>query len=249
MGRRLHRRMVEQSSRFQRTYSAYKRAIGAQKYSGRWQDTYGTLLACADLLLYDHAPDDIVPNDEPAMSRVNEAVTAILPLLAMGRSEARTDTERVVQHLLSHPLPGSNGLAPEPVGTWLQKAMEPKWFPGEFATDPGTEGPDDVARKRLTAHGLRVVSIVKKPTPQDPNKEGIDDALVGEVGWEDGYLAVAYATNKALCQVFERTEWAGGGWLQSLKKIDGTVTGKKVRFGGTDNALLVPLRAFRGDEG
>lgn len=249
LGRRLHRRIVEQSSRFDRTLAAYKRAIGAQRYTGRWQDTYGTLLACADLLLYDLAPeaaDDSML--EPGMSRVHEAVTAILPLLALGRSEARTDTERVVQYLLGHPLAGAHGHAPEPVGVWLERAIATKVTPGQFATDPPEfAGPDEAARKRLMSYGLRVVSVVDKGKGQI----GIEDALLDEEGWSRGYLAVAYSTNKALCGIFERTEWAGGGWLQSLKKIEGSIGGKKVRFNASkpDNALLVPLSAFRGDEG
>ncbi|TCM37744.1 hypothetical protein EDF59_110140 [Novosphingobium sp. ST904] len=249
LGRRLHRRMVEQAPRFERTYTAYKRAISAHRYTGRWQDTYGTLLACADLLLYDLAPD--AADDamlEPGMVRVQEAVTSILPLLAMGRSEARTDTERVVQHLVSYPLPGSHGHAPEPVGAWLERAMRTKITPGQFATEPAEyHGPDEAARKRLMAYGLRVVARVDK----GKGKFGIEDALLDEQGWESGYVAVAYATNKALAGLFVGTEWAGGGWLQSLKKIDGAIGGQKVRFNTSmpDNALLVPLSAFRGDEG
>ena len=247
VGRRLHRRMVEQAPRFERTYKAYRRAIGAHRFTGRWQDTYGTLLACADLLLYDYAPEDIIPSDEPGMARVQDAVTSILPLLTMGRSEARTDTERVVQYLSSYPLPGAHGQPAEPVGAWLERAMKTKVVPGQFATDPEAYiGPDDTARKRLAAFGLRVVSYIDK----GKGVFGIEDALVDEEGWQSGYLAVAYSTNEALSRIFERTEWAGGGWLQSLKKIEGHIGGKKVRFiGKPDNALLVPLSAFRGDEG
>ena len=90
-GRRLHRRMVEQWPRFERTYALYRRKIGEQRFEGRWQDTYGTLLACADLLLYDFDPEDpsSAALDEPGTERVHQAVIQTLPLLAKGKVEAR----------------------------------------------------------------------------------------------------------------------------------------------------------------
>lgn len=266
-GRRLQRRMVEGWGRFERTLAIYKRAIGEQRYEGRWQDTYGTLLACADVLLYDLAPDapQLAPYaddpiegepvvNEPGMSRVYAAVTAILPMMAKGRVEARTDTERVVPVLLSHPLPGSNGKAPEPVGTWIERALERvENVVGEShdyssaSTIPATEwGPNHAARDKLKTHGMRVVQLV----PQERGTLSLADAATGDEGWRTGYLAVAYPTNKGIADIFARTDWAGDGYLQSLRKIEGTVSGRKVRFGGqnADNALLVPLAALQGEE-
>lgn len=251
VGRAMHRRMVEQWPRFAATLAAYKRAIGIHRYDGRWQDTFGTLLACADLLLFDHDPHEIGPWDEPGVERVNAAVSAILPLLAMGKVEARTDTERAIAHLLSVSIPGSRGVAPEPVGMWLSRAMAA--VKGEFDTDPAQ--PNDEARAKLKAHGLRVVSVTAKPIdPRDLSKglkDGIVDALLDETGWKTGYLAIAYPTNATLQALWRGTDWSGDGYLQSLRKLDGTKSPFKVRFGSDkpDNALLVPLSAFRGDEG
>ncbi len=246
-GRALHRRMVNQWPRFARTLTCYKRAIADQRFEGRWQDTYGTLLACADLARYDYAPDnpilaDINPIDEPGMERVHEAVAAIQPLLLRGRTEARTDTERVVQYLASHVLPGAHGQPGEPVGTWLDRAMDT--FRHTEGPEAFTEGPNETARSKLKTAGLRVVSY-------DPGRKPmIADALLDETGWESGYLAVAYSTNRSIAQIFEKSEWAGDGYRQSLAKLDGTMGPLKVRFGGknSDNALLVPLRHFKGEE-
>lgn len=247
VGRRLHRRMIEQWHRFDRTLATYKRAIGAHRYEGRWQDTYGTLLACADLLLYDLAPDQADDSMvEPGQGRVLEAVASVLPLLVKGRVEARTDTERVIQHLTSHPLPGAHGKPPEPMGVWLERAMTAKHTGGQFPTDPVVVGPDEEARAKLRAHGMHVCRWVNK----GKDKWGYLDALLDEEGWESGFLAIAYATNKPMADLFTRTEWAGGGWLQSFGKFEGAIKGKKVRFAGAtaDNAVLVPLKEFRGGE-
>lgn len=255
-GRRLHRRMIEAWPRFERTLAIYKRAIGEQRYTGRWQDTYGVLLACADCLLYDLSPeaaDDSMM--EPGMSRVKEAVVSILPLLAKSRVEARTDTDRAIAHLLSKSLPGAHGQPPESVGTWLSRAMRTKVVRDEQypTAEVMSHGPDDAARRKLMTHGMRVVQLITRPDPANPGKtkEGIADALLDEPGWESGYLALAYATNAELQQLWRGTEWAGDGYLQSLRKIPGTVSPKKIRFGSekADNALLVPLRTFREDEG
>ncbi|MEO9625887.1 MAG: hypothetical protein ABJF09_00600 [Qipengyuania citrea] len=249
-GRRLHRRMIGGIGRFDRTLGCYKRAIGAQGYEGRWQDTYGTLLACADLLLYDYAPDagfdEAVETDEPGMRRVHEAVMAILPMMAKGRVEARTDTERVSRVLLSHALPGAHGSPPEPVGTWIERALT--WVELDASTG-GDSGPDFKARAKLKTYGLRVVQLVDDAERATGYR--IEDARTGDDGWKHDFLAVAYPTNKGINEIFARGDWMGDGYLQSLRKLDGTKGPFKVRFGGRqpDNALLVPLAALSGDEG
>lgn len=247
VGRRMHRRMIEQWPRYFRTYDAYRRAIGAQRFDGRWQDTYGTLLACADLLLYDSAPDGLALDGEGGMARVDRAVAAVLPLLQRGKVEARTDTERAIQHLLSKPLPGSGGKPPEPVGLWLQRAMTETVIESEQGTFPN--GPNVEARDKLKAHGLRVVTMVpKKGTAKG---YGWEDALVEDEGWRTGFLAIAYGSNVAQQELWRGTEWSGDGYLQSLKKLPGTASPEKIRFNpvSSDNALVVPLKALSGDDG
>lgn len=243
IGRRMHRRMIEQWPRFARTLSEYKRAIWRQGFEGRWQDTFGTLLACADLMLFDLAPSQ----EEPAMTaqgfpdeedlRSNRRdlwVRSILPLMVRGKSEARTDVERCIAYLMSRLMPGENGKAPEPIAHWIMQAMTP--------TDDGQL--HTKARRRLQSYGLRLVNMQRDA-----------DKLDGEpppstASWENGYLAVAYGTCEPLAEIFKPSEWSQGGWLQSLGKIEGTRRAK-VRFiagMNADNALCVPLKAFRGED-
>ena len=120
-----------------------------------------------------------------------------------------------------------------------------------FPTDDAVLGANETARAKLKSHGLRVVRLVEKDNGEGGSKTGLADALCDEQGWATGYLAVAYATNKGISDVFARSEWANGGWVQSLGKIEGALPPRKIRFAGKlgDNALLVPLAAFRGDEG
>jgi hypothetical protein len=245
MGRRMHRRMIEQWPRFERTLSAYKVEIAKHRFEGRWQDTYGTLLACADMLLHDHAPQDVVLAESEAggLERVNRAVLSCLPLMAAGRADARSDVDRVLIHLASKMLPGAHGKPPEPVGHWITRAMTWRQEGGQFPTDPVSNVTDQEARDRLRAHGLRAIALSPDPRggwkyedarPEDPN----------------AFLAVAYATNQPLAELFRGSEWAEGGWLQSLRKVpDAIGTGLKVHFAGkSDNAVAVPIRAVLGDD-
>lgn len=245
MGRRMHRRMIEQWERFESTLHAYKREIASRRFEGRWRDTYGTLLACADMLLFDDSPRDSLSEDpDEGPDRVRNAVAKIMPMMSRGRVEARSDVDRVLLQLQSHMVPGAHGKASEPLGAWLERAMKLKAEAGQFATDPTTYHVDEEARAKLKAYGLRVVQLERKST----GGWTVTDAKP-EV-WEGQYLAVAYATNKGLCQVFQGSEWADGIWLQSMGKIPGVEKGLKVRFAGnSDNAIAVPLTALQGGEG
>lgn len=259
-GRRMHRRMIEQWPRFARTLLHYKRAIGRHGFAGRWQDTYGTLLACADLLQFDFAPDDelrlvdmagnMLDEPEPGMARVEAAVDGILPLLSKGRVEARTDVERVLLHLATYRLPGAHGAAPAPIGRWIERAMTLQMGENPLVGElPSVV--DHAAREKLRDHGLRVVRMVTKTGTDGLAKIGYEDALTGDEGWGTGFLAVAYGTHQGTAEIFKGSDWAGGNWVQSLKKVpDAIPKPVKMRFAGNvDNACLVPLSAFRGEEG
>ena len=246
LGKKMRKRVIDQWPRFEKTLQAYKREISKQGFSGRWGDTYGTFLACADLVLYDHAVNDIVL-DAPGIERVAELVRDVTPAMRRGRSEARSDVDRIVVYLASHILPGAAGQPGQAISWWIEKAMTLKRVPGQFitehATSPDSLEIDDEARRKLKTHGLRVVNAEDRGAGRQP---GITDAIPGEHEWNRAWLAVAYNTNKPLCEVFRNSEWADGIWLQSLGKIPNVMKGVKICFSGpADNAILVPLSIFR----
>ncbi len=242
LGKRMRRRVIDHWKRFDKTFRAYKREIARRGFEGRWQDTYGTFLACADLVLYDFDVDALIPDDSvPGPERVKENVTLIEPAMARGRAEARSDVDRVLVHMTSHLLPGAHGKTAESVGYWIERAMTFKEVPNGIAiTTPPDIVVDQEAREKLKTYGLRVLNLVDKGKGQ----RGYTDAAPEK--WEDAWLAVAYPTNKPLHEVFRGSEWAGGVWLQSLGKVPNALKWtQKVRFSGSsDNALLVPLKAL-----
>lgn len=245
IGRKMHRRMLEQWPRFEATLATYKREIHSHGYEGRWQDTYGTLLACADMLLFDEAPASRMPEDGDQLTE-KEWVRMVLPLMVRGKVEARSDDERVIAYLLSLTIPGSNGAAAETIGQWIIRALEPRVTENEDGErrEAVSEPVNHVARNRLKSVGLRLVTLEK----DRDGKIRTGDPLINQ--WEGAYLAVAFPTCKPLSDLFARTEWQNGAWVQSMSKINGAQKGLKMRFSGpnADNAIAIPLMALKEKE-
>lgn len=252
LGRRMHRRMLDQWGRFDVTLDFYKAAIHAAGFAGRWRDTFGVLLACADLLLFDDLPKDRwnPASGEWLPDAGGEAwVRMIEPLMIRGREEARTDTERAIQALLSALVPGSGGNPPETVARWLNRAVEPGTkIVGDVET---LEGVNEGARDRLKTYGLRV--FLPKDNGLDDKgrrKWGVEDLGTGPMAWRDGYLAIAGGGHRGIAELLRHapSDIANGQWVQSLSKAEGAIR-LKVRFekiGSPDYVVALPLRMFGG---
>ncbi|TDN83000.1 hypothetical protein [Stakelama pacifica] len=242
IGRRMHRRMIEQWPRFDETLTDYKRVIASHGLEGRWQDTFGTLLACADCLMFDRAPGrESEANAEHG--REQEWVRLILPMMARGKAEAQTDDQRCIQHLLYQTIPGAHGAAPETIAQHITNAMTPDAQFDDALTKAGEQ-----SRHRLKQYGLRLIEL-QHGSDGEPLPKLAGEPLPGS--WASAYLALAYPTCAPLVGLFERTEWNKSGYLQSLGKVEGAVRGLKMRFvngAGADNAIAIPLSVIRGGD-
>lgn len=252
LGRRMHRRMLEQFGRFDVTLDFYKQGIHAAGFSGRWRDTFGVLLTCADCLLFDDKPHDRwdTATGEYSAEQGGEAwVRMVEPLMIRGREEARTDTERCIQALLSALIPGTSGNPPESVARWLNRAIEP------VEDQQGNFIINHAARDRLKSYGLRLF-LPKDNGIDDKGKQkwGVDELGSAEMAWRDGFLAVAGGGHRGLAELFRfaASDIAGGQWVQSLQKADGAIR-LRVRFekvGNPEYVVALPLRLFKmGQEG
>lgn len=242
-GRRMHRRMVEQWPRFDRTLADYKERIRLSGFQGRWQHTFGTLLACADLLLHDLAPrdepiaGDTNAYDGAAYGRAARWVAGCVPLMDRGALEAEDTTTRCLRTLTSKLLPAASGQQQETVGQWIAKAMT-----------LSEDGYNVAARTKLKSHGLRVVN--RRRTPK--GGWGVEDATIAD----QVFVAVASRSCEPLRDLFRGSKWFDGGWTQALAhaRYDGegaeavlAHTGVRVRFTGlNDYAVLVPIEALIG---
>lgn len=139
MGTQLRRRLVDGWARFDATLEWYRRALSLAGHSARGADQFGTLLACADVLLFGDQMDT-----EAAQDWVNRLHTA-------GLSEAADDMrdeEMCLHHLLAHPLPVYRGNELFNLGDWINRAL------GRVAMEDAGE-----ARKVITRHGVRIERV------------------------------------------------------------------------------------------
>lgn len=133
IGRKLRRRIIDHYDRFESLLQTYQAMLAACGHGGRGADQFGTLLACHDLLLYDHAPS----GDELAdwAQRFDKA----------GLAESEDDIadhERCLSHLLTSLADLYRNGEKKQIGAWIQQAVR---MPG-----------DEDADKALAGVGLRV---------------------------------------------------------------------------------------------
>ncbi|MDX3883594.1 MAG: hypothetical protein QHC65_04170 [Sphingomonas sp.] len=225
MGRAILRRMVDQWPRLERVIEGYRSALAANGHDARGQDQFGTLLGCADVLLYDHDPD---AEDEEYL-RWGKA-------LAVDRAvEAENDEPYlVIQRLATSELRGRGGDEPETLAMWIEKVVA------------GDEDRAARAQRRLEMTGMVVVASqmveAKGETRRKTRRWNLP--VPTAAGAPDIYVAVA-CSHEGLEQILMGTRWHGGVWNQALGRLEGAVKRVKVQIGGRPEwATLVPIRAF-----
>lgn len=150
-GEMLRKRLVDHWHRFEPLLRAYEKALAKTGHGGRGQKQFGTLLALADLVLYNAAEDRNVE------FWANELKASTLA----EKSNDVADEEEAVLHLVTTILQGKGGDEPEPVSRTILRATD------------YTDGAR--ARERLENHGLRLVAIETKQggawSTKDPTTE------------------------------------------------------------------------------
>ncbi|WP_414902476.1 hypothetical protein ACMT1E_04400 [Sphingomonas flavalba] len=224
-GAMLRRRLVEQWHRYDATLDAYQMEMLRQGYSGREQDTYGTLLACGDLLTHDSAPDRIDLNEDEY--RCAAAIKRIAPAIDRARAEAEDTSERCVRHLASHRLPARGGEMQENVARWVGRAL----------IDIINRTERSEARSKLAMHGMKLVHV--KPG-HEAGRAGLLAAYMAD---QQIYLAVAAKNNKAVQEIYAGSMWQNGVWMQALALLPGAFGNKKVNLGlgSPEGCTIVPV--------
>ncbi|WP_374414273.1 hypothetical protein [Novosphingobium colocasiae] len=238
MGRMLLRRMVDGWPRLAETKARFHEQLAAMGHSARACDQFGTLLACADVLISDdvHA----VPSDED----MGHWVAECRPQRMAEVTEATPDHEACVQHILTSLQQSRGGDEREQIATWVARAVN-------FAMDGMLA--DDQARKandKLHQIGLKLVNVRRYG---EVTKDGkVTPARWGAMAFDKdlpGFLAVAHK-HQGLEKVFEGTVWQGGVWRQSLGRVpDGPQGAVDCKFGhAKGRAVLVPLSAVLDED-
>ncbi len=217
IGAALMRRMFDGWWRYKDTYDLYHDALTGAGHDSRGADTFGTLLACADLALYDHLPDaDLL--DHWARLCAPESLTEI--------ADAVQDHDDCLNHLRTTPYQPRGGDLREGLGTWIGRAVNETGADGEVG-----------ARFKIQELGLKIVNRrALDPGPDGREKWGTTEAMRGQ----PTYLAVALS-HRELATIFGPTKWQGG-WAQTLERAPGAIRGAKVKFARASlTSVLVPI--------
>lgn len=113
LGAQLRRRMIDGWARFEMTLARYRRALQEQGHSARGADQYGTLLACADLLLFGEFPDKDCADDWVRRMHATE-------LSETADNEA--DESQCLQHLMGAQVDAYKGGERFNLGDWINRA-------------------------------------------------------------------------------------------------------------------------------
>lgn len=138
VGAGLLRRLVDGWPRFGRALEFYRASLASRGHSARGADQFGTLLACADLLLFDGEPDSDIAEK---WLRHLEAAT-----LTETEDDGK-DEERCLEHLMTTPVDAFRSGLRYSFAGWVKNA----------ASDALEDAPGE-ANKVLGTYGLKVMA-------------------------------------------------------------------------------------------
>lgn len=227
IGATLARRMIDGWERWNETFLAYHDGLMAKGHSSRSADTFGTLLAAADLALYDHL--DLEAVDDWAAQCAPQGMAEV--------ADSAADHTSCLTHLLTSTVQARGGDARETIATWIGRAVAP--------VPNGEADERKRTRDKLKELGLNLV------TARRIEDDGSGRARYGAVEHQPGqqcYLAVAQ-THRALGELFGATKWQAGGWAQTLSRAPAAIRGVKAKFGRPSlTAVLVPIELLMDPE-
>ena len=218
LGRKILRRLMDNWSRYHATLTAWREFLASCGHEGRGQDTFGTLMAVADLVVADDAEAldlELGPNAENF-----ESWRPLLSAEALAEiSDATENWKLCLSHLMNKRIDAWRGGTRHTVGELLTEYWEAD------ASDKDTISYAQV-RKQLEQAGLALL----KPTDRTGH-----------------YELLVPINNPSLHEVFHGSKWAGelgsGSWTLSLRQApdeiwreaSGRINGEKAK--GTAFAL------------
>ncbi|WP_068090921.1 hypothetical protein [Novosphingobium rosa] len=222
LGRMMMRRMIDGWHRLRPTKRKFHLALAACGHDSRACDQFGTLLACADLLINDWQTKDGLPDDE----EVAHWAQLCHPEGLMEVNEETADEQACINLLTTTMVQSRGGDEREALSSWMREALH---------RDEKVAG---LAQKKLGQIGLRIVNArLNKSEDGKPPRWG----SVQYLPTLPAYLAVAN-THQALNGYFKESKWAKGVWKQTLGRFDGAHVGVTCKMAGAaQRCVLVPL--------
>lgn len=203
VGPALRRRVIDGWPRFNRLLAFYAEILETLGHSQRAREHFGTLLACADLLLADAKDDDgLTP----------EAVLPILQDLTVEivEGEGEEDSDHVVwlRHLFQSPAPNWRNGEHRPIGRLIGEALT-------------LNGASDTALADLRSVGLKVETLASKA-----KKGGMDGPHLVVANTHPHLSKLFEGTRFANVQWRDILGRAPGAWATGQQRFGSDYSGK-----------------------
>ncbi|WGD31296.1 hypothetical protein AncyloWKF20_05580 [Ancylobacter sp. WKF20] len=123
VGRMVLRRLIDRWPAFDETYQAYRGALARGGHDSRGQDTFGALLACADLLLGDELLEELkLPTIDGGLDKWGKMLA---PSSLPEHDDALENWRRCLNHLLTSRIDAWRGGRQQTVGALLDELKVP----------------------------------------------------------------------------------------------------------------------------
>lgn len=223
------------------TLRAWKESMREVGLDGRVQDTYGTLLAAANLLLGDEAMEEAgMPVTEPR--RLGEMLA---DLTAAERAEQTDNWRSCLEHLLGSTIEAWKGGEKPTIGAILAELEA-----GKIPADTPHTVQGDYAGRALAAAGLGLVPRSRLAHPRrPPPARGAPGPRPEKPDREEWLLAVPNSSPLVL-RLFAGTVWSGGVWTHALKQAPAEIVRRDWKPGVVKinrvaaRCVLVDLQAY-----
>ncbi|PTR07882.1 MULTISPECIES: hypothetical protein [unclassified Novosphingobium] len=223
LGKQLHRRMIDAWPILAECKSAYHRALAAAGHDGRACDQFGTLLACAWMLLNDELPDE---------ETVHFWAGLCAPQRLAEVSDAISDEEACVNRLMTELVQprgrDSREAVSELLGRWVQEKVAAS--AGTLSDAFSSERNKELYLEQL---GLKVVNAKFK----GDGRWGAESYMPKAA---PGFLAIANA-HRQLDEIFDGSRWQKGTWRQTMARLDHAIPTTTKFAGHPIRCVLVPL--------
>lgn len=215
VGRKILRQLMQNWYRFPQTLAAYKEQLAAGGHGGRGQDTYGTLLACADLMLDDQICEALeIPMCCEDLSPWAKLLRAEdLPEV----EDARPNWRLCVSHLLNARVDAWRGGVRNTIGQLVQdmSAAESDNNFIELKYGKRFMAQAGLGIRSIEEHRAKIKSSDKLSAAE---KAALSEQFQGATGW----ILEVPNQSPLVQQLFRDTQWQGaataGVWSSALRQ-------------------------------
>lgn len=224
----LKRLLIDRWPTWPQRLDLWREALAEARVTGRNNDNYATILAMADMAL-----SEALPTADTLTGWASKVAAQVGAEIA----EIGSDATDVLMHLLSQPFDPFRRGQRHSVATWLKAAG---WRPGAgrrlFGSQDGQDALTEEQSGELETHSKRANQALASI-----GLRVIGNALQPE-------LFVSTGKMQGLLDLFAKSEWRGGAWSQSLKRVPGAYTPRASRYldGQQTKGTVVPFAAMPG---